>query len=117
MTWQIVEHNGKPIRIALHRDKNGTWVSHQGVVSFIPTQSATTKTQKAQDSIAAPMTGKIVSIEVAEGDVVEEGMVLIVMEAMKMEYRLKAPKSGTIKAIHCQANELVDLGKNLVSLK
>ena len=62
------------------------------------------------------MTGKIVSVEVAEGASVADGQLVVVMEAMKMEYRLSAPHAGVIESIHCQPGELVDLGTTLVTL-
>ena len=117
MSWQVIEKDGQKIRVAVHRDKRGTWISHQGIVTLVANDSGRQKSKQAENIIEAPMTGKIVSIEVEPGEQVEEGVVLIIMEAMKMEYRLKAPIAGQVDKVQCEAGELVDLGKTLVSLK
>ena len=43
--------------------------------------------------------------------------VLVLLEAMKMEYRLSAPRAGVIESVNCVAGDLVDLGKLLVALE
>ena len=48
------------------------------------------------DSVASPMQGTIVKVTVSEGDSVEEGDTIVVLEAMKMEQPLKAHKAGTV---------------------
>jgi 3-methylcrotonyl-CoA carboxylase alpha subunit len=53
------------------------------------------------------MEGKILSINVAVGQKVEEDDVLIVMEAMKMEISVVAPASGTVSAINVSAGQAV----------
>jgi biotin carboxyl carrier protein len=70
----------------------------------------------ADGAIRAPMTGKVVAVRVKPGHQVEAGDLLVVLEAMKMEYRLAAPRPGTVGEVHCQEGELVDLGKTLVTL-
>jgi len=57
------------------------------------------------------MTGKVVAIRVGAGETIEEGTVLVVLEAMKMEYRLTAPRAGVVEKIQCAEGELVDLGR------
>lgn len=49
-----------------------------------------------EDLMRAPMPGSIVRLEVAEGDEVSKGQTLLVMESMKMETTLSAPRDGTI---------------------
>ncbi len=68
-------------------------------------------------SITAPMPGKIVKVMVQPGSMVTSGDVVIVMEAMKMEYTLKAAANGKIQSIKCQVGEQVALGSSLVSLE
>ena len=64
--------------------------------------------------LAAPMPGRIVLVRAAPGDVVEEGQELMVMEAMKMELALKAPRAGTIESISAVQGEFVDADAILV---
>ncbi|MEM9263217.1 MAG: biotin carboxylase N-terminal domain-containing protein [Pseudomonadota bacterium] len=53
----------------------------------------------AGDDVRAPMAGVIVSVDAAKGDAVSKGQTLIVIEAMKMEHRLAAPRDGVIESI------------------
>ncbi len=50
-------------------------------------------------AVEAPLQGTVVSIEVAEGDAVHEGQLLLVMEAMKMEHEIQALSSGIVRSI------------------
>ncbi|OGQ77310.1 MAG: hypothetical protein A2289_00110 [Deltaproteobacteria bacterium RIFOXYA12_FULL_58_15] len=60
--------------------------------------------------IAAPMPGKIVAILVEEGQQVEEGQGLVVVEAMKMENELKSPRAGVVKNLTAQKDATVESG-------
>ena len=68
------------------------------------------------DQILAPMPGKIIAVEVAEGDVVSEGQTVMIMEAMKMELTLKAPRAGEIAAINAAPDDFVEADTPLVAL-
>ena len=56
----------------------------------------------------APMPGKVIELRVAEGDTVQAGQVLMIMEAMKMEHSVTAPQDGTVAQITVQAGDQVD---------
>ena len=58
--------------------------------------------------VMAPMPGRIVKIEVQEGDEVAVGQGLIVVEAMKMENEFKALKKGVVQKIHVQVGQAVE---------
>jgi len=60
------------------------------------------------------MTGKISAVSVAVGDTVSAGDELVILEAMKMEYRLTAPHAGVVRSIDCSTGELCDLGAELI---
>jgi 3-methylcrotonyl-CoA carboxylase alpha subunit/acetyl-CoA/propionyl-CoA carboxylase biotin carboxyl carrier protein len=64
-------------------------------------------------TLVSPMPGTVLNIRVAEGDAVEEGQVLGVIEAMKMELSLKAPFAGTVVSVGAQTGEQVALGATL----
>lgn len=66
--------------------------------------------------VLAPMPGKINKVSVNVGDKVAAGQVLLVMEAMKMEYTLKAAIDGSVAAINCKAGDQVVLGATLVKV-
>ena len=72
---------------------------------------------KSPDRIVAPMPGKITKVFVSAGQRVTKGDALIVMEAMKMEYTLKADLTAEVEKLNVQINEQVSLGHLLVQLK
>ena len=72
---------------------------------------------KSPDLIAAPMPGKITKIFVSEGQAVERGTPLLVMEAMKMEYTLKSDLTAAVSKVNVSIGEQVSLGQLLVQLK
>jgi pyruvate carboxylase subunit B len=71
----------------------------------------------AERTIQAPMPGLVLEVNVEEGDAVEAGDALLVLEAMKMENELQAPVDGTVKAIHVEADDTVDKNALLVELE
>lgn len=64
--------------------------------------------------IKSSMPGKIVKTLVAEGDEVEQGQGLIVVEAMKMENEIKSPKAGVVKKVGVKEGEAVEAGALLI---
>ncbi len=68
-------------------------------------------------SIHSPMPGKVIKLLKREGDIIDESQTLVVIEAMKMEYNLKAQKKMKIKKIHCAEGKTVNLGQKLVELE
>jgi acetyl-CoA/propionyl-CoA carboxylase biotin carboxyl carrier protein len=68
----------------------------------------------ASGTIASPMQGTVLRIEVEEGDAVAEGQVLMIVEAMKMENEIRAPRDGVIGSLAVQAGASVRSGQALV---
>jgi 3-methylcrotonyl-CoA carboxylase alpha subunit len=68
-------------------------------------------------SLAAPMPGKIIAIEVQAGDKVKRGQALLVMEAMKMEHTIVAGVDGVVESIYFGVGEQVAEGAVLISLE
>ncbi|MGE5634329.1 MAG: acetyl-CoA carboxylase biotin carboxyl carrier protein subunit [Deltaproteobacteria bacterium] len=69
------------------------------------------------NEIKAPMHGKIVNILVNEGDQVNNGQVLIVLEAMKMENQIRSPRKGTIRNIKIVNDQSVKIGDTLLTFE
>ncbi len=67
-------------------------------------------------TLRSPMPGAVVSVNVAEGERVTEGQVLVAVEAMKMEHSLRAPFDGTVTQVSVSAGQQVDLGAALVEV-
>lgn len=68
------------------------------------------------DKLIAPMNGTIVEVQVNAGDDVKTGDVLVIMEAMKMEYAISAPHDGTVSEVFFNAGDMVKDGEQLVEL-
>jgi 3-methylcrotonyl-CoA carboxylase alpha subunit len=67
------------------------------------------------DRVMAPMPGRVISVSAAPGQSVARGDVLLVLEAMKVQMRLTAPRDGVIAAVRAETGDLVDEGAELVS--
>ena len=66
--------------------------------------------------IAAPMNAKVIKINVGVGEHVNDGDVLFVVEAMKMEVDVKASAAGTISSIAVEAGEQIAAGQAMASI-
>ena len=71
--------------------------------------------KKKLKELKAPMPGLVLAIKISEGDEVEEGQDLLVLEAMKMENAIKSPQAGIIDKVHISVNEKVDKNHILIS--
>ena len=69
------------------------------------------------EKVCAPMPGNILKVNVVAGQTVKEGDVLLLLEAMKMENEIMAPKSGTVTQVPAQKGATVESGAPLVFIK
>ena len=69
------------------------------------------------NNVVSYIPGTILEIKVEEGQQVEEGEVILILEAMKMRNRVKAPQGGCVKVIHVAAGEKVTKGQVLVEIE
>jgi biotin carboxyl carrier protein len=70
-----------------------------------------------RQSVSAPMPGKVVRLLVREGDAVEPGQGLVVVEAMKMQNEMKASRAGRVAEVRVRDGETVGAGDTLVVLE
>ena len=68
----------------------------------------------AGESVDAPMPGNIIRVDVKQGDAVKAGQILVILEAMKMENEIVAPKDGTVAQVVTSKGAVVDTGDPLV---
>jgi biotin carboxyl carrier protein len=67
--------------------------------------------------VHSPMPGLIVLVAVENGQVVEQGQTVVILESMKMQNELKAPINGTVSAIHVEAGQTVDKNAFLIEIE
>ncbi len=67
--------------------------------------------------VVSPMTGRIAKLSLCEGDSVQKGDELLIVEAMKMEFPVTAPLAGKILKIHQAQGEQVEMGTPLVEIQ
>lgn len=87
------------------------------VLVDIPDYEAEAEAIAGGDKVSAPMPGKVIDLRVQPGDEVSRDQTLAVMEAMKMEHSLKAPRDGVVKSVGAEVGEQVAEGVMLVELE
>ncbi|MFC0544306.1 acetyl/propionyl/methylcrotonyl-CoA carboxylase subunit alpha [Kutzneria chonburiensis] len=114
----VVEVGGRRLEVSLP--------STLSVGTAAPTAAAKAKPRKragkssaavSGDAVAAPMQGTIVKVAVTDGQTVEAGELLLVLEAMKMENPVTAHKAGTVTGLAATPGETVTQGTVLLELK
>jgi acetyl-CoA/propionyl-CoA carboxylase biotin carboxyl carrier protein len=113
----VVEVGGKRLEVSLPAGFGGGGGS--GAKKAAPKRSAGRKAAAATsgDAVTAPMQGTIVKVGVADGDRVEVGALIVVLEAMKMEQPLTAHKAGTITGLSAEVGAVVTSGAAICEIK
>lgn len=118
----MLRHPNRSVEAYLEPDSSGCYrvqIGGQHVSAQVNqgTRAKSTGEQPSEDSLAAPMPGTIIEVQVQEGQQIEESQTLMIQEAMKMQMNLKAPCAGRIRTVHVQAGSQVDKGRLLVSIE
>ncbi|WP_425041005.1 biotin carboxylase N-terminal domain-containing protein [Primorskyibacter sp. S187A] len=72
--------------------------------------------ESASDSVTSPMPGRIIKLDAKAGQQVSKGQALLVLEAMKMEHTLTAPRDGVIAEVSVERDDQVEQGARLIDL-
>ncbi len=104
--WIIVD--GRPYEIVF--DDQLRWIKaysgiHKAEVRNL--EAPVARPQSRDGRVKAPIPGLITQVLVQAGDTVSAGQPLLVLEAMKMENEIRAPRAGTVTAVHVSANQSV----------
>ena len=75
------------------------------------------KTQKKDEDLNSPISGTVVNIKSKPGELVKKDEVIMIIEAMKMEYLIRAPYSGVIIKIHFKEKDQIEIGQLTVEIK
>lgn len=116
--------DGRAFDVAVREDKTGFLVEIDAETISVtcdePDAGEGGRSSKERESpqgdavVTSPMPGRVVSLKVAEGQVVKEGEPVVAVEAMKMENELQAPINGVVKSILVKAGDSVDAGQALM---
>ncbi|HEX9168230.1 MAG TPA: biotin carboxylase N-terminal domain-containing protein [Roseiarcus sp.] len=111
-----------------HRDEITLYEADGGAYAFVggrqafvelvdPFAKAEGAEKEGDAAIRAPMNGRLVALAVSEGDEVEAGQRLAVVEAMKMEHALIAPHAGVVRDLTVDVGDQVDMGESIMRVE
>jgi 3-methylcrotonyl-CoA carboxylase alpha subunit len=115
---QWVEQGGASADVLLHPHRIDVWRLGEKV-SFTVNDGSQFESSAAAHAggLTTPLPGVVVSVAVKEGDTVTAGQTLLVIEAMKMEHAIKAPRAGTVKSLKHKAGDRVREGSALAEIE
>jgi biotin carboxyl carrier protein len=115
--YQVTRGNER--RVAFAVAGRDTWVFLDGRTYVVsdPDDSPRRSRIDEQGALTAPMPATVLKVNVAAGQAVRRNDVVMVLEAMKMELPVRSPRDGVVKAVRCEAGELVQPGTTLLELE
>ena len=118
--WRVADDDGRARLVHVAQSPEGVWVHVDGAVFLLETgetggAGARTRPAAGED-LTAPMPATVLSIVAGPGTQVAAGDTLLLLEAMKMELPIRAPRNGVVAAVHCREGEMVQPGVVLVDL-
>ncbi|WP_329022678.1 acetyl/propionyl/methylcrotonyl-CoA carboxylase subunit alpha [Streptomyces sp. NBC_00690] len=115
----VVEVGGKRLEVSLPASLGMTLARTGLAAGARPKRRAAKKSSSAAsgDTLASPMQGTIVKVAVEEGQEVNEGDLIVVLEAMKMEQPLNAHRAGTVKGLSAEVGASISSGATICEIK
>jgi 3-methylcrotonyl-CoA carboxylase alpha subunit len=117
----LVSEGQRRWRVAVAGAGDTRWISVNGQVAVVEVDDGQSRAPRRKSAhagaMAAPMPATVVKILVEAGQEVAEGATVLVLEAMKMELPIRAPRAGVVKSVDCSQGELVQPGVTLVELE
>ena len=112
--------DGQRVTAYVSTDGAKRWVTVGGQTFALTKSTAGTRRAQhghpAQDELTAPMPGQVRAVNVAEGESVTKGQTLLVLEAMKMEIRVSAPRDGVVGKLLVQQGQTVEREQVLIEI-
>ena len=119
--WYLVTDGTRRWRVAVASTAESEWVFVDGQVARLDMAAKDPGRRRSRGrgdaGVMSPMPATVVAINAVPGQTVSQGDTLIVLEAMKMELPIKAPRAGVIKAVNCATGDLVQPGVNLLEFE
>ena len=113
----VVEVNGAVQFAHVAKVGDSWWIHLNGRIHVVHGhEPGSADSDAGEGGLTAPMPGTILEVLVKEGQRVREGQALLVMEAMKMEHRIQAPRAGEVVSVNFVTGDRVDMGDTLVEL-
>jgi len=116
-----LEHEGRVIEAVVVKVQAGryeVWLDGERHLVEAERRAHKGGSNESEDALVAPMPAKVVRIAVAQGDSVEDGQTLVVLESMKMELGVTAPRAGKVQRIGAfEIGAIVPAGTVLVELE
>lgn len=105
--------------VVSHGDVTWVWIDGEAWTIEVETaeRARRPRAPAGAEGLSAPMPATVIRILAEPGKDVRRGETLLLLEAMKMELPVRAPRDGRVKAVHCQPGELVQPGVTLVDLE
>ena len=124
---RTVKVNGDEFEVEIELNDDGTYdatVEGQTFSIEVPNAQAAPRARrggggkkKKSGTVSANIPGKVVTVEVKEGDVVKEGQVILILEAMKMQNEIQAPVDGTVINVACEEGQAIEANVPLVVIE
>jgi oxaloacetate decarboxylase alpha subunit len=112
-----VEVNGKKFVVAVSEGGEISQIQGEGGAASAPAASSAPAPAAGEgEPVVAPLGGNIFKVLVSPGDTVEEGDVMIILEAMKMETEIRAPKAGTIGEVFIKVGDAVSPDDEMLTI-
>lgn len=119
----LLRHEDRDVEVHLQEQSSGAVeaiIGAQRIVARVesPQRREPRKRDTPQlGTVQAPMPGLVLSVNVTEGDCVEQGQVLAVIESMKMQMQMRAPVSGRVARVAARNGMQVEKGGLLVQIE
>jgi len=110
--------DGVERRYAVHTTADEIWVAREGhQLGLLTRRRGRNEAGELIDSLQAPLPGTVVAVNVSDGDPVQEGQVLVVLESMKMELSITAPHAGVVDGLELKPGDRVTVSQPLLAVR